>query len=96
MTTLQAVADMTVTYTGSDGQRHSAYVLAVHGDGSATIRRGYYDPLLAQLESAIGERFMDKRHESMWTVVDGPEDVLGAIESAASWDADSRDFAVVR
>lgn len=58
--------------------------------------RGYYDPLLAQLEAAIGERFMDARHESMWTVVSGPEDVLGAIESAASWGADSRDFAVVR
>jgi uncharacterized protein (TIGR00730 family) len=58
--------------------------------------RGYYDPLLAQLAAAIGERFMDARHGSMWTVVDEPEDVLGAIESAASWGADSRDFAVVR
>ena len=58
--------------------------------------RGYYDPLLAQLDAAIGGRFMDARHASMWTVVAGPEDVLGAIESAASWGADSRDFAVVR
>ena len=58
--------------------------------------RGYYDPLVAQLESAIRERFMDARHASMWTVVDGPEDVLPAIESAASWGEDSRDFAVVR
>jgi uncharacterized protein (TIGR00730 family) len=58
--------------------------------------RGYYDPLIAQLEAAIDERFMDARHESMWTVVDGAEEVLGAIESAASWGADSRDFAVVR
>jgi hypothetical protein len=58
--------------------------------------RGYYDSLLAQLESAIGERFMDGRHASMWTVVAGPEDVLPAIESAPSWGEDSRDFAVVR
>ena len=58
--------------------------------------RGYYAPLLAQLDAAIGGRFMDARHASMWTVVDGPEDVLGAIDSAASWGADSRDFAVVR
>ena len=58
--------------------------------------RGYYDPLLALLEAAVDERFMDARHASMWTVVDGPEDVLAAIESAASWGADSRDFAVVR
>jgi uncharacterized protein (TIGR00730 family) len=58
--------------------------------------RGYYDALLAQLGSAIGERFMDGRHACMWTVVAGPEDVLPAIESAASWGEDSRDFAVVR
>jgi len=58
--------------------------------------RGYYDPLLAQLEAAISERFMDRRHAEMWIVVAGPEDVLPAIESAGSWDADSRDFAVVR
>jgi hypothetical protein len=33
-----------VTYTGSDGQRHAAVVLAHHPDGTVTIRRGYYDP----------------------------------------------------
>jgi uncharacterized protein (TIGR00730 family) len=58
--------------------------------------RGYYDALVAQLEAAIAERFMDRRHVAMWTVVAGPEDVLPAIESADSWGADSRDFAVVR
>jgi uncharacterized protein (TIGR00730 family) len=58
--------------------------------------RGFYGPLLAQLEAAIGERFMDARHASMWTVVDGPEAVLAAIETAAAWGEDSRDFAVVR
>jgi uncharacterized protein (TIGR00730 family) len=58
--------------------------------------RGFYDPLVAQLESAIGERFMDARHAAMWTVVAEPEDVLAAIDAAASWGEDSRDFAVVR
>jgi uncharacterized protein (TIGR00730 family) len=58
--------------------------------------RGYYDPLLAQLAAAIDGRFMDARHAAMWTVVARPEDVLPAIETAASWGADSRDFAVVR
>lgn len=58
--------------------------------------RGYYDALLAQLGAAVAERFMDARHESMWTVVARPEDVLPAISSAAAWGADSRDFAVVR
>ncbi len=58
--------------------------------------KGYYDPLVAQLAAAIDGRFMDTRHDSMWTVVDGPDGVLPAIESSASWGADSRDFAVVR
>jgi uncharacterized protein (TIGR00730 family) len=58
--------------------------------------RGFYDPLLAQLSLAIEKRFMDARHESMWTVVAGAEDVLPAIASSAAWGADSRDFAVVR
>jgi uncharacterized protein (TIGR00730 family) len=58
--------------------------------------RGYYDALLDQLTVAIERRFMDARHAAMWTVVAGPEDVLPAIASSASWGADSRDFAVVR
>lgn len=58
--------------------------------------RGYYDALLAQLATAVAERFIDARHEAMWTVVAGPEDVLPAIESAAAWGAEARDFAVVR
>jgi uncharacterized protein (TIGR00730 family) len=58
--------------------------------------RGYYDALLAQLATAVAERFIDARHEAMWTVVAGPGDVLPAIESAAAWGAEARDFAVVR
>ncbi|MGH8130597.1 MAG: TIGR00730 family Rossman fold protein [Steroidobacteraceae bacterium] len=58
--------------------------------------RGYYDPLIAQLASAIEVRFMDARHDSMWTVVAGPEEVLAAIEASSNWSGDSRDFAVVR
>jgi uncharacterized protein (TIGR00730 family) len=58
--------------------------------------RGFYDPLLAQLESAIAERFMDARHASMWQVVETPEEVLAAMDAAAAWGEDSRDFAVVR
>lgn len=58
--------------------------------------RGFFEPLLAQLALAIERRFMDARHESMWTVVAGPEDVLPAIEASPAWREDSRDFAVVR
>ena len=67
-------------------------------DGPIVIvnTRGYYDALLAQLQAAVDERFMDARHAAMWTVVDGPEGVLPAIESAPRWGPDSRDFAVMR
>lgn len=42
---MEARQGMSVTYTGSDGQRHHASILALWPDGSATIRRGYYDPM---------------------------------------------------
>ncbi len=58
--------------------------------------RHYYDPLIAQLASAIDNRFMDARHQDLWTVVSGPQAVLPAIAAAPEWSATSRDFAVVR
>lgn len=56
--------------------------------------RAYFAPLLALLENAIEERFMDERHREMWQVVDRPEDVLPCIQGAADWSEDARDFAV--
>ncbi|MGH8249319.1 MAG: TIGR00730 family Rossman fold protein [Steroidobacteraceae bacterium] len=58
--------------------------------------RGYYDPLIAQLAGAIEGRFMDARHDRMWTVVAEPEDVPAAIAASPDWNPASRDFAVVR
>jgi len=58
--------------------------------------RGYYDPLLSQLASAIDGRFMDARHGCLWSVVTNPESVLPAIEAAPEWSAANRDFAVAR
>ncbi len=58
--------------------------------------RGYYDPLLAQMAAAIDGRFMDVRHDNLWTVVADAEAVLPALEAAPEWSAASRDFAVVR
>jgi len=57
--------------------------------------RGYFDPLLAQLARAVEERFMDARHLEMWSVVERPEEVPQAIESAPGWSADARRFAGV-
>jgi len=55
--------------------------------------RGFYDPLVALLERAVAERFMDERHRAMWTVVDRPEEVLDAIRRAPAWSSEARRFA---
>ena len=57
---------------------------------------GYYDPLLAQFRLAIDGRFMDERHDDMWSVVPEPEGVLPAIMESPQWHAGNRDFAVAR
>ena len=56
--------------------------------------RGFFDPLVAQLERCVDERFMDERHRHMWAVVAGADGVVGAIRSASPWSADARRFAV--
>jgi uncharacterized protein (TIGR00730 family) len=53
----------------------------------------YFDPLLAQFALALGEHFMDARHGTMWQVVTGPEEVLGALDAAPPWPASARAFA---
>ena len=58
--------------------------------------RGFYDPLVAQLERSIAEGFMDARHGAMWSVVDRPEETLAALRAGPDWSADARAFAVPR
>ena len=58
--------------------------------------RGYFNALLRALEQAVDQNFMGSRHATMWTVVEEPDDVLEAIESAPPWDDGAREFAVVR
>lgn len=55
--------------------------------------RGFYDPLIALLERAVEERFMDDRHRAMWQVVATAEEVLPAIAAAPPWSAGARRFA---
>ncbi len=57
--------------------------------------RGFYNRIVAALEHCIAEHFMDARHQEMWTVVNEPEDVLDAIQTAPRWSAENRDFAVL-
>jgi uncharacterized protein (TIGR00730 family) len=56
----------------------------------------FFDPLVALLEHAVGERFMDERHLRMWQSVEVPEQIPGALAAAPAWSADARHFAAVR
>ena len=57
--------------------------------------RGYFEPLLQLLSSAVVEGFMDDRHRSMWQVVGEPEEVPDAIATAPQWSSDARRFAAL-
>jgi uncharacterized protein (TIGR00730 family) len=57
--------------------------------------RGFFDPLLAQLEHAVRERFMDERHLQMWQVVADPELVPEALAHAPQWTREARSFAAL-
>ena len=53
----------------------------------------YFDPLLALLDNAVAERFMDERHRAMWQVVAEPEQVPAELAAAQAWDPSARHFA---
>ena len=58
--------------------------------------RGYFDALQSFLAHMIEERFMNPEHAAMWSMAAEPEEVLPAIRNAPAWDANARDYAVVR
>lgn len=57
--------------------------------------RGFFDPCIELLDRCIEERFMHPRHRDMWQVVDEPEQVIEAFESAPAWSAAAVEFAAV-
>ena len=57
--------------------------------------KGFYDPLLSLLEKCIREKFMDRQHEAMWTVVAGVDEVIAAVLGTPAWPKEARSFAVV-
>jgi uncharacterized protein (TIGR00730 family) len=57
--------------------------------------RGFYRRCIEFLDHSIAERFMDRRHGEMWTVVSNPAEVLDAIRSAPRWPSHNREFAVI-
>jgi uncharacterized protein (TIGR00730 family) len=58
--------------------------------------RGFFNPLVQLLQHAVDERFMNEQHLKMWQVVDTPDEVPAAIDSAPHWSAAAREFAAVR
>ncbi|MDR2011819.1 MAG: TIGR00730 family Rossman fold protein [Rhodanobacter sp.] len=56
----------------------------------------FYTPLQRFLEHTIDERFMNREHLKMWSLVKRVEDVLPAIRNAPAWDRDARSYAAVR
>lgn len=57
--------------------------------------RGYFNHCVELLDQSIRENFMDQRHSKMWAVVDHPEDAVEALENAAVWSTDAKQFAAV-
>jgi len=57
--------------------------------------RGYYDRIGALLRHTIAERFMDQRHDEMWSIVDRVEQVIDALDNAPDWQVDARSFSTL-
>lgn len=58
--------------------------------------RAFYAPLQAFMQQVIGERFMNREHAAMWSLVNEPDQVLPVIRATPKWREDARDYAVVR
>lgn len=57
--------------------------------------KGYYDPLLAMFDRAIGEHFMGVRHAGLWQVARSPQEAVELATSLPRWDASIRKFAAL-
>lgn len=57
---------------------------------------GFYAPLQRFLLQMVEQRFMNRRHLDMWTLVQHVDQVLPAIRDAPAWAENARDYAAVR
>lgn len=57
--------------------------------------RGYYDPLLEQLQRGIEEHFMGQLHSTIWRVAETPQEAIDLVLSTPLWDASVRKFAAI-
>ena len=56
----------------------------------------FFDPCIDLLQRCVDEKFMDAKHRDMWSIANGPEDVLTTLHSCAEWSRDARKFAALR
>ena len=57
---------------------------------------GFFDSCVELLSRCIDDRFMDRRHAQMWSVVSEPEEVMDALAAAPEWTIATQGFAVQR
>jgi len=55
----------------------------------------FFDPLIELLEKCVSEKFMDQKHNNMWSVVKEPVDVLPTILATPEWYKNARHFAAI-
>lgn len=58
-------------------------------------QEGYYDALLAQLQTAVDEHFMRDIHSDIWRVAATPEDAVELVLNTPCWDGSIRKFAAI-
>lgn len=56
---------------------------------------GYYDHLISMLNRAVEENFMHEKHTSIWTIVNTPQEVIGAIRANEIWMNNPRSIAAL-
>lgn len=46
---------------------------------------GFYDPLIEMLKKCIREKFMNEQHESIWSIIESPSQIMDAFANAKNW-----------
>lgn len=57
--------------------------------------RGYFDPLLDMMQSAMDENFMRRQHGDIWHVAQTPQEAIDLIHNTPIWDSSIRKFAAI-
>jgi len=58
--------------------------------------RGFYTPLQHFMHQVVDQRFLNKQHLDMWSLVDEPEEVLARVRATPPWHENAREFAAVQ